>query len=70
MLRRAAIRAAVFAVGEGWIFFVRASENMLYAWNVASGRTEPMFDANAAKGWVTAGYLVFQYLGMVYRIAL
>jgi hypothetical protein len=63
-------QAAVFAVGEGWIFFVRASENMLYAWNVASGRTEPMFDANAAKGWVTAGYLVFQYLGMVYRIAL
>lgn len=60
----------VFAAGHGWIFYIQASNNMLYAWNAATGTTEPVFDAHARRGYVTGEHLVFQYLGAVYRIPL
>lgn len=60
----------VFAGGLGWIFYVQRSNNTLYAWNAATGQTEPMFDANANKGYVTGDHVVFQYLGAVYRLPL
>jgi hypothetical protein len=59
-----------FAAGYGWVFYVQPSNNTLYAWNAATGVTEPVFDANAQRGYMTGGHLVFQYLGAVYRIPL
>ena len=60
----------MFGGGLGWLFYVQRSNNTLYAWNAATGVAEPMFDANANKGYVTDGHLVFQYLGAVYRLPL